>query len=241
MSTKRRIGFTLIELLVVIAIIAILAAILLPVFAAAREKARMTDCANNQKQIGTAVHMYSQDWNETLPALPANHGWEGEIYPYLKSTGVYQCPDDPTSAVINGTVTYVPVSYVWNRLLISSPGYTGGCGLNLSTLTGPAQTVMLSDFAWGKTVDVTNPFEWQAGPNASPTTAFFTLAETAHNQGQGSIYLACDGHVKYLPAGQISLGMGPGIGPAPSATTPEGQFPAGTQALGSYALTMSPI
>ena len=66
---KRRSGFTLIELLVVIAIIAILAAILFPVFAQAREKARQITCASNLKQIATAMHMYSQDFDERIPSL----------------------------------------------------------------------------------------------------------------------------------------------------------------------------
>ena len=70
---KRRTAFTLIELLVVIAIIAILAAILFPVFAQAREKARQTTCVSNLRQIGVAVMMYTQDYDETLPQT----GWQG--------------------------------------------------------------------------------------------------------------------------------------------------------------------
>ena len=72
MGRKR--GFTLIELLVVIAIIAILAAILFPVFAQAREKARQTACLSNAKQIGTAVMLYAQDYDESFPVQPNRHG-----------------------------------------------------------------------------------------------------------------------------------------------------------------------
>src|SRR5438093_13107743 len=87
---KRR-AFTLIELLVVIAIIAILAAILFPVFAQAREKARTATCSSNLKQIGIAVVMYAQDYDETYP--PANYGpmasagqhWYGLVDPYVKA------------------------------------------------------------------------------------------------------------------------------------------------------------
>ena len=107
---KRR-GFTLIELLVVIAIIAILAAILFPVFAKAREKARQTSCQNNLKQLATAFSMYANDNDETtvqntsnggstengwLAGAPANmHSWvqwTGMLYPYVKSLNVYNCP-----------------------------------------------------------------------------------------------------------------------------------------------------
>ncbi len=233
MNIRKQSGFTLIELLVVIAIIAILASILLPVFATARERSRMADCASNLKQIGVATQMYTQDSDEMLPPLINKRGWAGEIYPYLKSTGVYLCPDDPTTAQTSGGVTQVPVSYVWNRLLADP---STGLGIGLSSLSGPSNTVMAGDFAWGLVTDVTNPAE-----GLSKSTAFASLSQTAHNSGQGSNFLVCDGHVKYYPSGKISLGQGPGIGAAPSPTTPEGQYPAGTQALGSYALTMSPI
>src|SRR5579883_2154818 len=85
-------GFTLIELLVVIAIIAILAAILFPVFARAREKARQISCLSNEKQLGLAYMMYVQDYDETFVfgdpsgGKGAGSGWASSIYPYVKST-----------------------------------------------------------------------------------------------------------------------------------------------------------
>ena len=93
MQNKNR-AFTLIELLVVIAIIAILAAILFPVFATAREKARQTSCASNLKQLGIAYVQYEQDYDEILPWgwYGAPDGWAGMIYPYARSTGVFFCP-----------------------------------------------------------------------------------------------------------------------------------------------------
>jgi prepilin-type N-terminal cleavage/methylation domain-containing protein/prepilin-type processing-associated H-X9-DG protein len=103
MSSKR--AFTLIELLVVIAIIAILAAILFPVFAQAREKARSISCLSNIKQLTLGFIMYSQDYDETFPEWRwdlrysggnnnASSLWFNAIYPYVKNTQIYKCPSD---------------------------------------------------------------------------------------------------------------------------------------------------
>src|SRR5215469_1426222 len=111
-SLKARTAFTLIELLVVIAIIAILAAILFPVFAKVREKARQTACLSNEKQLGLAMMQYVQDNDEMFPCgligqngpskwgsgpNGAGAGWAGSIAPYIKAPQVISCPDDPTS------------------------------------------------------------------------------------------------------------------------------------------------
>src|SRR6266849_8866986 len=94
-------GFTLIELLVVIAIIAILAAILFPVFAKAREKARQAACGSNCRQIGLALMMYAQDYDETLVMRYYGKNnelsWKDVLAPYLKNADIYRCPSNPAA------------------------------------------------------------------------------------------------------------------------------------------------
>jgi len=111
----RKVGFTLIELLVVIAIIAILAAILFPVFAKVREKARQASCVSNEKQIGLAIMQYVQDNDEKFGYVD-NAGsvasraavdyrrWQDAIFPYVKSTGVFRCPDSSNNFISSPTV-----------------------------------------------------------------------------------------------------------------------------------------
>jgi prepilin-type N-terminal cleavage/methylation domain-containing protein/prepilin-type processing-associated H-X9-DG protein len=125
-SRAKTSAFTLIELLVVIAIIAILAAILFPVFAQARGKARQTACLSNMKQMGTAVLMYAQDNDEQFPygfnwaGSWTNDTWPFRIQSYCKSLGIFFCPDDslggqpmpPSAPGANG----LGVSYVGNGI-----------------------------------------------------------------------------------------------------------------------------
>src|ERR1035437_10614589 len=103
--TSRR-GFTLIELLVVIAIIAILASILFPVFARAREKARQASCSSNEKQIGLAILMYVTDNDETYPFVDAGVGtstWRMSVLPYIRNRQLFQCPSyRPATNIFDG-------------------------------------------------------------------------------------------------------------------------------------------
>ena len=142
--TKRK-GFTLIELLVVIAIIAILAAILFPVFQKVRENARRTSCLSNEKQLGLAFVQYTQDSDELYPCgaiagtgngRSYGQGWGGQLYTYVKSVGVYKCPDDSTAVQANGGNTANPVSYAFNANATKS---------SLSQFNAPASTVLLCE------------------------------------------------------------------------------------------------
>lgn len=130
-------GFTLIELLVVIAIIAILAAILFPVFAQAREKARQSACLSNAKQLASAISMYTQDYDEALPmggytpTSGASGRWFRDIFPYVKSLNVFICPsksDARVSATEPGFQIRPDASGLPNATDIAG-GY--GCNINI--------------------------------------------------------------------------------------------------------------
>jgi prepilin-type N-terminal cleavage/methylation domain-containing protein/prepilin-type processing-associated H-X9-DG protein len=135
-TTRSSSAFTLIELLVVIAIIAILAAILFPVFAQAREKARAISCLSNEKQIGLGVLQYQEDYDEKNPGglngYGSGSGWAGQIYPYVKSTQVFLCPSDTgdtTAGVANTFATPVTTPGTGGPFRASSLALNSNAGL----------------------------------------------------------------------------------------------------------------
>jgi len=138
---KRR-GFTLIELLVVIAIIAILAAILFPVFAKAREKARQASCLSNVRQLNTAILSYAQDYDELLPHRqgPNMVHIYTQIDPYIKNSQVRICPS------LNNTSQGYSYGFNWRHACCdtAAAGWWGkDCAL--AKYQAPAQTMMLAD------------------------------------------------------------------------------------------------
>ncbi|HEY3333186.1 MAG TPA: DUF1559 domain-containing protein [Capsulimonadaceae bacterium] len=219
MNTKsHRKAFTLIELLVVIAIIAILAAILFPVFATAREKARQTTCASNLKQLGLAFVQYTTDNDEMYPGGTTvggiGMGWAGQLYPYVKSTGAYQCQDDRSTQVLS-SVQY-ELSYGFNLNIGLRPGSSpmANQAHSVSQCGAPALSVALFEITGGvfQPGNDGNTFVgdgyWHNGSGAYAIGPFpaGNLSISQHNDGQGANYAMLDGHVKYLPPTKVSIG-----------------------------------
>lgn len=204
----RKSGFTLIELLVVIAIIAILAAILFPVFAQAREKARQITCTSNMKQFGTAFLMYAQDYdeqtvpwhNDDAPNDPDGFrpAFDRLVQPYVKNAGIFGCPSDKTP----GTGQFPrggPVAYRG----YSMPGSMGGgwCprtpARRLAAVPRPSQTIYMTErdncaataATWGD--DPKSVWGWCAVNDLE--------AEMAWRHSSQANFLYVDGHVKSAP------------------------------------------
>lgn len=210
MTKKPQSGFTLIELLVVIAIIAILAAILFPVFARAREKARTASCQSNLKQIALAAIMYAQDYDEVYctwgrwdlaavypePAgfdgASAGIAWPSLLFPYIKNLQIYRCP----------SITPNRISYMINA--------RAGCAQYgswvMADIKFPAERIMFAEGilggqngCWtgypGLTYNATNWVGYNHAYENNPTTFF--VFNTPHNRGGNVAFF--DGHVKLLP------------------------------------------
>lgn len=241
-AVRPRSGFTLIELLVVIAIIAILAAILFPVFAQAREKARTISCNSNVRQLGLAVRMYVQDYDERFPFggwMPnGNIGtweWQNTTAPYIKNKGIFYCPssgdqdEDPSN----------PQAWAWNRNPVSYL-YNNMLGRDRSpykdaAVVEPASCWVLLDghSDWGGRAGV----DWMGRPNTNwlmEDTVYgdnahlitgwlswqgFTWGLPRHNGGANVCYT--DGHVKYIkttPSGPpLTVAQGNAIYRSPDA------------------------
>jgi len=157
-------GFTLIELLVVIAIIAILAAILFPVFAQAREKARAISCLSNEKQIGLGIIQYQQDYDEKNPGglngYGGGSGYAGQIYPYVKSTQVFKCPSDSGSDPNASSLAINANTSVTSPICIAAGYANPPCctvaadSTSIAAYNAPSKTVLLFEVTNSKYYNV---------------------------------------------------------------------------------------
>ncbi|MES2460745.1 MAG: DUF1559 domain-containing protein [Armatimonadota bacterium] len=217
---KRPRGFTLIELLVVIAIIAILAAILFPVFAQAREKARQTACLSNFKQIGNALMMYTQDYDETMPFHslgsgdwivanyndptifagfnPPRYPWMYLIQPYLKNTQVFSCPNAPDNTGAASPTALSRASYYGNGVVL---------GRAVAEIPNPASIIWSQEGPDTTKNAVTRPA--RIGEFGTVYRAWLASSYSNIHSGGGNL-LYCDGHAKWakqsaIPASAFGL------------------------------------
>jgi len=201
-------GFTLIELLVVIAIIAILAAILFPVFAQAREKARQTSCTSNLKQIGLGAAMYAQDYDEVvLPVSTSTPGktyywwasWngtvrndtEGLVYPYMKNSQIQACPSFNNK--LRAALGLTGYGYNYNYLSPFTPPLYQATPVSLAAIQTPTETVQLADSARINNFQYSTP-TLEGNSLMDPPSADYPGFHARHSETGNVLWM--DGHVK---------------------------------------------
>ena len=223
---SRRSGFTLIELLVVIAIIAILAAILFPVFARARAKAQQTQCLSNMKQLGLGVLMYASDWDQKVPSTwPCSWSYQGNftgamhyptmIWPYVRNQAIFACPSATTkeyglspafAATPHGYVGYAVNGVMTDRGL--------GKSLSLDAIPNPADIVVLQETATNtaacnNNLPVLSGATYACGWAMRWGSPWYDLATNPnpypHNVGANVGW--ADGHATYQANGTQTLAM----------------------------------
>ena len=197
-ASRTKSAFTLIELLVVIAIIAILAAILFPVFARARENARRSSCSSNLKQIGLGILQYAQDFDETYPGrgdanytTPPVRSWRQAVQPYIKSTQLFSCPSNPNNN-INPPADPAFENYPAIPLSYGISGWIGlneptAQGLKLAAINSTSTKIMVGEIRDARWTEYGSP-KWING--------YWDVGFAGHLNTAN--YLFCDGHVKSL-------------------------------------------
>ena len=218
---KARSAFTLIELLVVIAIIAILAAILFPVFARARENARRSSCQSNLKQLALGIKQYTQDYDEKYPNILAasapnpGTGWGLAIQPYLKSEQIFQCPSDTATTPDSATI----------ELRAEQPGYSDyyinynlagndGGGISEAALDYSSNTILHGEDTAATARASANK------PKGGLATGAGTATPARHLEGAN--YAFADGHVKFLRPERVLLGNDPTLCGSGNPNAPDG-------------------
>ena len=201
-----RSGFTLIELLVVIAIIAILAAILFPVFAKVREKARAISCLSNEKQIGLGLLQYAQDNDEMFYGVKQNPnwfpgvGWAGATQPYIKSSEVFHCPDDSSVPISVNGITFSPVSYSLNYRNVF---------YSTTTLKQPSNTILVTE-STGALTNLSSLSEDAGGATDG------RIVKSTVDLSDNLVWLDAKNNAGCCQGGPTKDAMGPIIGPLTS-------------------------
>jgi len=228
--TQKKSAFTLIELLVVIVIISILAAILFPVFARARENARRSSCMSNLKQMGLAMVMYAQDYDDHLTALNlSNTGvilpdgsthstelWFHMLYPYMKNIQIMNCPSESSVVWTSGSYTggipygynYTAPTWVCSSNCGVNMGTAGVSGASLAAIDDTSGTIMITDSKWyyslmpsaARTEANADGSECISGSPSSKCTA------ARHLDTVNTLFV--DGHVKSMKWQTIMGGTG---------------------------------
>ena len=225
--TPRKNGaFTLIELLVVIAIIAILAAILFPVFAQARAKARQTACLSNMKQIGTATMMYAQDYDESVGRKWWN--WHVDLEPYVKNDGIFSCPGSaapkpvrrtfatgvfsnyyveggahhsnvPETHATYGKIPAIFGHYVRNDELLWNEGWSGSGSPSMASWETTADVILYAESRSGTEDNDANDFDEDNAPYFEPGgTNWNQMFAQGSPRHQGGMNITyADGHAKW--------------------------------------------
>jgi prepilin-type N-terminal cleavage/methylation domain-containing protein len=219
MERRGNLGFTLIELLVVIAIIAILAAVLFPVFAQARDKARATACLSNCKQLGQALMMYAGDWDGTLPPGFIRHSaplrmldfwadgaaqrekvafWQDALFPYTKSRAILRCPSRPNRGYQPQPEDTPPVPGDPDSLRF---GYTAN-GFAFSSDPNATKRGAENWNSWGRALaSIETPSELilvLEADDGSPDARFAITAVDCAVHNKGSVYIFADGHAHWM-------------------------------------------